>query len=137
VEGKLLELTEEQFRIITLEAFADTFVPGEKRSPDDIAVAGSASGPGTVAAGALELLETPATGVSDGLADLAESLNEHAAKYAEERGISLGRDIPPFAALGFEDRTVSVFLPESPAAAHAEGRGRLGDGNAGIGDGRA
>ena len=48
---------------MTLEAFADTFVPGEKRSPDDVAIAGAAAGPGAVEAGALELLEMPATGV--------------------------------------------------------------------------
>lgn len=110
-------LTAEQCRIITLEAFADTFVPGEKRSPDDIAVAGAAAGPGAVAAGALELLETPATGVSDGLGDLADSLNEHAAQYAVERGISIDRDLPPFAALGFKQRTElieTLVAPDHP-----------------------
>jgi hypothetical protein len=110
-------LTEEQCRIITLEAFADTFVPGEKRSPGDIAVAGAAPGPGAVEAGALELLETPATGVSDGLADLADSLNEHAAQYAVERGISVDPDLPPFAALGFKHRTElieTLVAPDHP-----------------------
>jgi enediyne biosynthesis protein E8 len=68
----------------TLEAFADTFVPGAKRSPDDLAVAGAAAGPGAVEAGALQLLETPATGVSEGLTDLARALNEHARSYATE-----------------------------------------------------
>jgi enediyne biosynthesis protein E8 len=110
-------LPEERHRTITLEAFADTFVPGEKRSPDDIAVAGAAAGPGAVEAGALELLETPATGVSDGLADLADALNEHAARYAAERGISIDRDLPPFAALGFEYRTElieTLVAPDHP-----------------------
>jgi hypothetical protein len=115
--GKLHNLTAEQRRIITLEAFADTFVPGEKRGPEDIAVAGAAPGPGAVAAGALELLETPATGISEGLADLAESLNEHAAEYAAECGISFDGDVPPFAALGFEDRTEligTLVAPDHP-----------------------
>jgi len=49
---------------MTLEAFADTIVPGEKRSPDDHAIAGAASGPGAVGAGALELLRTPARSTS-------------------------------------------------------------------------
>jgi hypothetical protein len=115
--GKLHNLTAEQCRIITLEGFADTFVPGEKRSRDDIAVAGAAAGPGAVEAGALELLEAPATGVSDGLADLADSLNEHAVKYAAERGISIDRDLPPFVALSFEHRTElieSLVAPDHP-----------------------
>ncbi|HEX3959672.1 MAG TPA: DUF1702 family protein [Trebonia sp.] len=115
--GELHNMTSEQYRIITLEAFADTFVPGEKRSPGDIAVAGAAVGPGAVEAGALELLETPATGVSDGLDELADSLNEHAAQYAAERGISIDRDIPPFAALGFKHRTElieTLVAPDHP-----------------------
>jgi enediyne biosynthesis protein E2 len=115
--GKLRNLTVEQCRTMTLEAFADTFVPGEKRFPGDIAVAGAAAGPGAVAAGALELLETPATGVSDGLADLADSLNEHAAQYAAERGIPVDRDLPSFAALGFEQRTElieTLVAPDHP-----------------------
>jgi hypothetical protein len=109
--------SEERYLTITLEAFADTFVPGEKRSPDDIAVAGAAPGPGAVAAGALELLETPATGISDGLADLAEILNKHAAEYAAEHGVSLDPVLPPFAALGFEHRTeliATLVAPEHP-----------------------
>jgi hypothetical protein len=103
--------------LMTLEAFADTFVPGEKRFPGDIAVAGAAAGPGAVAAGAVELLQTPATGVSDGLEDLVVILNEHAAGYAAERGIPLDPDVPSFAALGFDARTELVrrlTAPEHP-----------------------
>jgi hypothetical protein len=37
-------------------------------------VVGAALGPAAVAVGALELLRTPATGVPDGLAGLADSL---------------------------------------------------------------
>ena len=40
-------------QVLTLEAFADTILPGEKRTPDDTAVAGVSDGPGAVAAGAL------------------------------------------------------------------------------------
>jgi enediyne biosynthesis protein E8 len=117
VEEKLQDLTAEQCRTITLEAFADTFVPGEKRSPGDIAVAGVAVGPGAVEAGALELLETPATGVSDGLGDLADSLNEHASQYAAEHGFSLDGEVPPFAALDFKQRTElieALVAPDHP-----------------------
>lgn len=45
---------EEQVRTMTLEAFADTIVPGEKRSPDDQAIAGAVTGGGAVVAGAVE-----------------------------------------------------------------------------------
>lgn len=98
----------DRYRIATLEAYADTFVPGAKRTPDDLAVAGAAAGPGAVAAGALELLETRATGVSDGLADLARSLNRHAQAYAAGHGIAADMSVPPFVALSFEDRTAVV-----------------------------
>ncbi|MBV2156604.1 DUF5987 family protein [Kitasatospora sp. SUK 42] len=93
---------------MTLEAFADTIVPGEKRSPDDRAVAGASPGGGAVAAGAIELLETPATGVSTVLDDYARMLNEHARTHATEHGLGLDETVPPFVALPFEDRTAVV-----------------------------
>jgi hypothetical protein len=40
----------------TLEAFADTLIPGEKRFPADRAIAGVVSGAGAVQAGAIEML---------------------------------------------------------------------------------
>ncbi|HEY3734448.1 MAG TPA: DUF5987 family protein [Streptosporangiaceae bacterium] len=108
---------EDQSRTLTLEAYADTFVPGEKRGPDDRAVAGAASGPGAVAAGALELLQMSATGVADGLGDLAVALNGHAQAYAAERGLALDTSIPSFVALPFADRSAlvqSLIAPEHP-----------------------
>ncbi len=104
--------------LVTLEAFADTFVPGEKRFPGDVAVAGAAAGPGAVAAGAVELLHAPATGVSDGLEELVGILNEHAAGYAAGRGIRLDADVPSFVALGFEQRT--DLMRSLTAADHPE-----------------
>jgi hypothetical protein len=89
---------------MTLEAYADTFVPGEKRTPDDQAVAGAAPGPGAVEAGALDLLMTPATGVTEGLEDLARSLNTHAQAYATGHELELDPSVPPFVALAFEQR---------------------------------
>lgn len=106
-----------QYRTLTLEAYADTFVPGEKRWPGDRALAGAAAGPGAVAAGALDLLETPATGVSDGLSDLASALNEHARAYAAAHGIETDGSVPPFVALPFEHRTAVVralIAPDNP-----------------------
>lgn len=73
---------EERVKNLTLEAYADTIVPGEKRFPDDHAIAGVSPGPGAVAAGALDLLHFDATGVTVGLPYLAQSLNDHAKSYA-------------------------------------------------------
>ena len=108
---------EDQSGTLTLEAYADTFVPGEKRAPDDIAIAGAAPGPGAVVAGALELLQTPATGVAEGLGDLARALNGHAQNYATEHDLAMDSSIPAFVALSFADRTAVVnglIAPEHP-----------------------
>ena len=110
--------TETQYRTMTFEAFADTFVPGEKRWPGDVAVAGAAEGPGAVAAGAIELLQEPATGITSGLDDLARLLNEHATAYAAEHDCPLDPDVPPFAALGFEQR--SALIRQLTAPGHPE-----------------
>jgi hypothetical protein len=93
---------------MTLEAFADTIVPGEKRSPGDRAVAGATADPGAVAAGAIELLETPATGIADGLDGYANALNGHAEAHAAEHGLILDPSVPPFVALSFAERTTIV-----------------------------
>jgi enediyne biosynthesis protein E8 len=93
---------------MTLEAFADTIVPGEKRWPDDQAVAGAAEGPGAVAAGALELLAMPATGIADSLDFYAGDLNGKAQAYAGPHGLVLDESLPPFVALPFADRTALV-----------------------------
>ncbi len=50
----------DQAMIMTLEAWADTIIPGEKRWPDDRAIAGVSTGGGSVAAGAIEVLQTDA-----------------------------------------------------------------------------
>lgn len=94
--------------ISTLEAYADTFVPGAKRWPGDQAVAGAAAGPGAVTAGAVELLQTSATGVTDGLPSLVDALNEHARGYAASHGIALGESAPPYVALAYADRIAVV-----------------------------
>ncbi|WP_283133060.1 DUF5987 family protein [Rhizohabitans arisaemae] len=93
---------------MTLEAFSDTIIPGERRFPGDRAVAGAASGGGAVAAGAVQLLEWDATGVTAGLDDFAALLNEHARAYAGQSGLTLDDSVPEFVALSFEDRTELV-----------------------------
>ncbi|MGW1296284.1 DUF5987 family protein [Streptomyces sp. NPDC002533] len=89
---------------VTLEAYADTIVPGEKRWPGDRAVAGVSTGGGAVTAGALELLRWDATGIHDGLEDLASRVNDHARAYAEQAGLTPDASLPPFVALDYDDR---------------------------------
>lgn len=104
----------DQHRLLTLEAWADTFVPGAKRRPDDDAIAGAADGPGAVEAGAVELLETPATGVSEGLDSLVVALNEHAGAWAASHGVALDESLPAFVALSYADRTAVVRMLIAP-----------------------
>jgi hypothetical protein len=108
---------EERDATMTLEALADTVIPGAKRCPEDRAVAGAAAGPGAVEAGAVQLLNTPATGVTEMLPYLVVALNGHAREYAAERGLDLAEDVPPFVGLPFADRTAllhSLTLPDHP-----------------------
>jgi hypothetical protein len=101
-------------RTMTFEAYADTILPGEKRFPDDRAVAGAAPGGGAVAAGAVTLLETPAAGLAGALDSLAYALNGHAAAYAAEHGLDPDDTVPPFVALSFEHRTALVQRLTAP-----------------------
>jgi hypothetical protein len=107
-------LVADPLRTITIEAFADTIIPGEKRSPDDRAVAGAASGPGAVAAGAVPLLEQPGGGLAPTLDALAAALNDHASEYAAEHGVPLDDEVPPFVALPFVHRTALVEILTRP-----------------------
>lgn len=91
--------------ISTLEAFADTLVPGEKRSPDDRAVAGAVEGPGAVQAGAIALLQLPEAQVGTYLPAVAALLDTRATSYALTHGLLLDPSVPPFVALSFADRT--------------------------------
>lgn len=108
-------------RTLTLEAFADTIIPGEKRFDDDVAIAGAAPGPGAVAAGAMELLQTSATGVTAGLEHLADALNGHAQAYATELGITLQQPVPPFVELSFADRTTLLQRLLTPGHPEKDG----------------
>jgi hypothetical protein len=112
---------EQTVRTMTLEAFADTIIPGEKRFPDDRAIAGVSSGGGAVAAGALELLETPATGVTAGLGPLSERLNQHAVAYADETGLTLDDTVPAFVALPYEHRAAIVGQLTTPGHPEKDG----------------
>lgn len=89
----------------TLEAFADTLIPGEKRHPGDRAVAGAAEGPGAVHAGAVDLLHFPPAGVAPVVAGVAAGLSARAVAYAAERGIALDPTVAPWVSLDFDQRT--------------------------------
>lgn len=118
---------EEQIMIMTLEAFADTIIPGAKRSPEDVAIAGVAEGGGAVAAGALELLQDPATGVTAGLAPLSAALNGHARTYAAEHDVTLDAAdtaeaaVPPFVGLAYEHRAAIVENLTGPGHPERDG----------------
>ena len=79
-------------RTMVLEAFADTIVPGEKRHPGDRAIAGADIGGGSVAAGAVEVLEHPSGGLAPALDSLVFELNRNAAEYARDHGLVLGKN---------------------------------------------
>lgn len=104
--------------VATLEAFADTMVPGEKRHGHDRAVAGAAPGPGAVQAGAVTLLQLPELGVGVLLPELAALLNTEATAWALARGHVLLPTQPPFVALDFEDRTLLAGELLSSAGLH-------------------
>ncbi|MGC5032707.1 DUF5987 family protein [Micromonospora sp. DT229] len=95
-------------RVAVLEAFADTIVPGAKRSPEDRAIAGVVDDGGAVEAGAVALLEDPAGGLLPALDIAVAELNDYATEYARENGLTLDDDVPPFVALPFADRTALV-----------------------------
>jgi enediyne biosynthesis protein E8 len=101
-------------RTMTIEAFADTLVPGEKRWPGDTAIAGVAVGGGAVAAGAVELVRTPATGIADAVDNLADALNGHAQAHAAEHLVVLDPSLPPFVALPFSHRSRLVAALTAP-----------------------
>ncbi|MDT7800004.1 MAG: enediyne biosynthesis protein [Actinomycetota bacterium] len=112
---------EEEDRVLTLEAYADTIVPGEKRFPEDRAVAGASPGPGAVAAGALDLISWEATGITAGLPYLAQSLNDHAKSYAGEVELEIDTDVPPFVALPYEHRRALVTRLTKPGHPEKDG----------------
>src|ERR1043166_2138007 len=98
-------LPDDPLTVATLEAFADTLIPGEKRSPLDRAIAGAAAGPGAVQAGALTMMEFPAAGTAPALPVLAAGLDAHATAFAAANGILLDPTVPPFVSLDFAQRT--------------------------------
>lgn len=93
---------------MTLEAFADTIVPGEKRWPGDRAIAGISAGGGAVASGAVDLMRTEAGGMAPVLPGAVEALNRHAEAHAKQAGLELDSSVPAFVALPVEGRAAVV-----------------------------
>lgn len=101
----------------TLEAFADTLIPGEKRYPGDRVVAGAAPGAGAVQAGVLELLHMPEAGTEPLLPAFASLLDAEAVAYAARHGLVLDPSVPAMVALPFEARTALARELVDPAHA--------------------
>ena len=116
-DGSIEEIVE----TITLEAFADTIVPGAKRSADDRAIAGVSDDGGAVEAGALDLLRTPATGITAGLGPLSQALNDHATAYAAEHGLVLDDAVPPFVSLSYQHRAALIQRLTAPGHPEKDG----------------
>lgn len=89
----------------TLEAFADTLIPGQKRSPEDRAIAGAGTGPGAVEAGAVALLHFEGLGIGPAVPGIAAGLSARALAYAGEQGITLDPGVAPWVSLDFGQRT--------------------------------
>lgn len=109
-DGQAQALPGDPITVATLEAFADTLIPGEKRSPVDRAIAGAAVGAGAVQAGALDTLTFPASGTGPLLPAMAAGLNTRATAYAASHAILLDPTVPPLVSLDFAQR--SDFLVE-------------------------
>lgn len=102
---------------LTMEAWSDTIVPGEKRSPADRAIAGACAGPGAVQAGAWDLMNDPDVGLAPALPALVTLLNTQATAYAARHHRRLDLTVPPFVALPFADRTALALQLLNPAHA--------------------
>ena len=100
----------------TLEAFADTLIPGQKRYDGDYAVAGVMRGPGAVQAGAVDLMWFPQAAIGPALPGLATMLNTRGAAYAAQHRRVLDPTLPPFVALNFADRTQLLLELLDPTA---------------------
>jgi hypothetical protein len=90
---------------LTLEAWSDTMVPGEKRSAGDRAIVGAAAGAGAVQAGAVDMMRFGPVGLAPALPALAAGMNAEATRYAAAHGLTPDPTVPPFVALPFEHRT--------------------------------
>jgi hypothetical protein len=89
---------------MTLEAWADTLIPGRKRFPADYAIAGAARHAGGVQAGAVEFMRFPPTGVAAALPAFVAALTAEATSYIATNQLTVDPTLPPFVALRYRDR---------------------------------
>ena len=99
----------------TLEAYADTLIPGEKRFPDDRAIAGVVTGPGAVQGGAIAMMTFAPIGLAPLLPFLAVGVDVAAVLYAVSQGIKLDPAVPPFVSLDFASRTALMIQLLDPS----------------------
>lgn len=100
---------------VTMEAWGDTIVPGEKRNGRDRAIAGACAGPGAVQAGVWNLMNDRDVGLAPVLPALVGLLNTAAAGYAVTHHVRLDVTVPPFVALPFEHRTALALQLLNPS----------------------
>ncbi len=89
---------------LTIEAVADTLIPGEKRFESDVAIAGAARGAGAVQAGAMEFMRFHGTGVGAVLPVFATAVNSAAVSYAAQHGVVPDPTLPPFVGFDYHHR---------------------------------
>jgi len=89
---------------LTIEAVADTLIPGAKRFDGDVAIAGVSHGAGAVQAGAIDFIRFRGTGVGAALPAFAAAVNAEAVGYAAEHGIAPDPTVPPFVGFAYTDR---------------------------------
>lgn len=92
----------------TLEAFADTLIPGQRRYVGDVSIAGAVTGPGAVQAGAIHVLTSPQLPLAPWLPGIAGLLDARALAWATTRLLFLPPTRPAFVGLPFRQRTALV-----------------------------
>jgi hypothetical protein len=107
--------TKSDTETMTLEAWADTLIPGKKRYAADYAIAGASRGAGAVQAGAVAFMKFPPTGVAAALPGFVSALTAEATSYIAANKLVVDPTLPPFVALRYRDRSRLVAsLTASP-----------------------
>jgi hypothetical protein len=89
---------------MTLEAFADTLIPGHKRYAADYAIAGVSHQAGAVQAGALKFMRYGPTGVVAVLPVFVAGVDAAAVAYISSHRVSVDPTLPPFVGLSYRHR---------------------------------
>jgi hypothetical protein len=94
---------------MTLEAFADTLIPGHKRYAADYAIAGVSRQAGAVQAGALTFMRYGPTGVAPVLPAFVAAVDAAAVAYIASHSITsnpatVDPTLPPFVGLSYHHR---------------------------------